>query len=216
MSNQNRDVDDAERMIRLHALAWAAFPGLILGGGGGALLGMRYGGLGVLLGALAGFALVTLVIGGVTLLVAGRAGGIGSSVYFASGASTPAPRQYSLADALAMAGKYQAALDELERCAATWPDDPEPHIRRARLLRDRLQRYDDAAHAFRAALAAKSLDAGLALLLLREFDELCTRKLGDSRPLVPELARNADRRRGTPAGEWAKARLAEIKGQVPS
>src|SRR5262245_7879140 len=105
---------------------------------------MKFGMAGFLTGWLLGGVLVYFAVQFLT----GQAGNAAASVYLSSGSSTPALREYSLGDALAAQGRFEEALQEFQRCAALYPDDPEPCLRQARLLRDRLQQPHESVQAF--------------------------------------------------------------------
>ena len=198
-----KDVDSASRAQNLHAFGYAAYGGVIFG-----FLGFaKFGPIGFFPGWIFGAA----VIYGVTTLAAGLLGGGAASLYMSSGSSTPAKREYSHGDALNAHGKYEEAVAEYERCAVVYPEDPEPRLRLARMLRDRMQRYEDAATAFRQAMAIEGVDSGVWIQTARELAELYTHRIKQPERALPVLAQLSSRFPATPAGQWAKAQVAEIK-----
>ena len=194
-----RDVDSFATALRVKTLAWS-----LIGGLPGAAIGARYGSpvVGGLLGVGAMFAF--------TLIVAERAGRIGSSVYFSAGSMT-GRREYSLAESLIARGRIDDAITELERASTTWPDDPEPPLRLARLLRDQAARPADAIGWFRTSVDRSRNDAGAEIAALRELIEVCTHVLATPRAALPYLARLASRHPDSAAGAWARAEMSGIK-----
>jgi tetratricopeptide (TPR) repeat protein len=203
-----RDVDSAGRTQNLQAALWSIIGGIIVGG----LAGIRFGLLGFVVGWLAGGFFIWLI----TVLIADRAAAAVGSVYMASGSSTPGPRQYSQGDALAAQGKLPAAVKEYEQNIADYPTDPEPRIRLARLYRDRLQQYEDAAHHFKQVLQLTKLPETTQGAVARELVELLTHRMHAPNRALPILARLAAQQPDSAAGKWAKSELAELKTQMPT
>lgn len=203
-----RDFDSAESVNRLKAATWSLL-GIVMGAG----MGIGYAQLTgrPALPYAIGFAVVmgAVVLFG-TLFVAERAAGIGSSVYFHSGATTPARREYSLADSLAARGRFEQAAEEYEYGAALYPEDPEPLLRLARLQRDSLQQPEAAAASFQRALGVTGMTPGQEVLTRRELIELYVRHMHDPRRALPELTHLATRERATADVEWARRELAEL------
>jgi tetratricopeptide (TPR) repeat protein len=160
-----------------------------------------------------------LVAGGVTfgfvmlfgLLVPKLFSDAGSGIYAPSGSSTPAPPEYSLAQSLAVRGQFDAAMRTYEDAMQEHPDDPEPCIRIARILRDSLQRHEEAVTWFKRAREKNGITDGQEIMVSREISELYMFTLRSPTKAAPELARLAAKHPGTPAGEWAKTNLREIK-----
>lgn len=194
-----RDVDSFATALRVKTLAWS-----LIGGLPGAAIGARYGApiAGGLLGVGAMFAF--------TLVVAERAGRIGSTLYFSAG-SASGRREYSLADSLIARGRIDDAIAELQKASTTWPDDPEPPLRLARLLRDQAARPTDAIAWFRTAVERSRNDAGAEIAALRELIEVHTHVLATPRAALPYLARLASRHPDSAAGAWARAEMGGIK-----
>ena len=205
-----KDVDSAERAHRLRIAAWSLI---------GAAAGFVFGVMLTLLGLPSWVPWVSaLFVGGFmffgTLWFAERAGSAAASVYFSSGSSTPAVRQYSLADSMITRARFDEAAAELQRAAEQHVDDPEPCLRLARLLRDHLQRYDDAVTWFRQAVSRRGCDAATEIAATRELIEVFTHRLRTPRRALPDLARLAAKHPATPAGEWARRELHDIKREL--
>jgi tetratricopeptide (TPR) repeat protein len=203
-----RDVDSANVAFRLKAFGWSLFasvPGALVGGVVGS--GTDSPGLFIILFAAGGVAFAYFG----SLAMAEYTGRVGATLYFASGRSTRGRREYSLAESLIVRGRLDDALRELERAAARYPDDPEPPLRLARLLRDRCARPDDAVRWFRAAIERSRADAGVEVGALREIIEIYTHVLRTPPRALPYLARLAERHAGTTAAEWARREMAEIR-----
>lgn len=170
--------------------------------------------------ALAGWgplaaAMLGLAIWGAMLaapLVASSLGGrAAGSLYSPSGRSTPRRREYSHAQSLAARGLYPEALAAFEVAISEDPADPEPYLRIARILRDRMGRHAAAAEAFKRALTVQGLPRGTRALVTRELVELYAGRLGEPTRAAPLLARLADEQSGTPEGDWAVEELKRVK-----
>ena len=204
-----RDRDSADDAQRLKAVAWSLAPaiiGALVGGMLAPVFGIA-GPVGFFLGAViagaASFVLVTTV--------ADRAGRAAATLY--AGGNHPMPSQFSLAESLIVRGHLDQAAAELRRAADAEPDLSAPHIRLARLLRDRLHRPDEALHWFRAALGTRDLDDGTALLLLREVVDLC-RASGSARRALPTLAKVAAERPDTHIAAWVRETMLAIRQET--
>jgi tetratricopeptide (TPR) repeat protein len=203
-----KDSDSAETAFRVRALVWS-LPGALLGFLLGVLITLQTGApplRTILLSSLALWA--AGYFGG--LFLSERAGRAGATIYFSAGSKLPVLREFSLAESLVARGQTEEAAAEFERAAARYPDDPEPCLRLARLLRDRLGRFDDAIVWFRAA-ATRATDAGVNIAARREMIEIYTHRLRTPERALPDLARLAAEHPGTPAASWAQRELREIK-----
>jgi tetratricopeptide (TPR) repeat protein len=198
-----KDTDSAERLYRFRAGLYAIPGGVVLAMGLGWKLGPLAGLIGLPLGwAIAFFVIVGLMEG------AGRAA---QTVYAPSGASTPVRREYSQAQALRAAGDYPEAVKAYEVFVAEFPEEPEPYLQIARILRDDLHAYADAARWLRRARLDARLTVGQDLLVAQELIELYRGKLDEPERAMPELARIADLVPGTPQAEAARRELAELR-----
>jgi len=201
-----KDTDSAERVHKLRAALYSIPGGVVLS----AVLGSKFGVLAGLIGVVLGWALAYFLIVG---LMEG-AGKVAQTVYAPSGESTPMRREYSRAQALRAAGDYTEAVKTYETFVAEAPEEPEPYIQIARILRDDLREYADAARWFRRARRDARLALGQDLLVAQELIELYRRKLGEPERAMPELARIADLVPGTPQAEAARRELAELRASV--
>lgn len=206
-------MDSSVRARRFRAFL-GAIPGALIGFLAGFYVAVQYGGPGAIfypfVAALAGGAFVYL---GVIYLsdAAGSAAGI---IYNPSGSSVPYRRQHSYAASLAARGEYEDAVLAYELLVAEHPDDPEPYLRLARLLRDEMGRYEDAARWFRRVRTETALPPAREILVSRELIELYRSRLDAPLKAAPELARLAERHGGTPEGEWAVRELREVKEMI--
>lgn len=207
MDRGRRDGDAFDRAMRFRLLAWSMV---------GALLGLLAG---VLMWTGGGspwlIPPLTLLSWGVAyfgpLLVLRGAARVASTLYVPSGRSTPRKREFSQAEAHVARGEHRAAIEVFEEAIADDPDDPRPYLRVARLHRDRLDAPEAAARWFKRALGESRMSRAMRLLVLKECVELYEVRLRAPRRAAPLLARIAHEARGSAEGEWAAARLAEIK-----
>ncbi|MGQ0563211.1 MAG: tetratricopeptide repeat protein [Gemmatimonadota bacterium] len=204
MAARYKDRDEFAVALRLRTLPYAVVC---------ALLALAAG---LLLGYSIFVTLIATLLAGAAgfwlpLLLGEYSGRAGASVYMSGGSSTPAVREYSLADSLVARGQLEQAAQAYELLAGDHPDDPEPRIRLARLLRDRMARAEAAAEWFRKALAIRSIDTAREAALLREISELYTHKLRTPNKALPYLARLAAKHPHDASGQWARAEAAAIK-----
>jgi hypothetical protein len=204
-----KDVDSAAQAFRIQALGYAGWLG-ILGMFVGMAISLRTG-WNMLLCVGGGFALGTAIAAAIGIGLAQKVGAVASAIYMPSGASTPLPPQYSLAEALIASGRPEAAAAELMQCAALLPQAPEPLLRLARLSRDELRDTDRAIYWFRRVLALHALPTATKIAATRELIELFTHRLGTPARALPDLARLAAEHPDTPAGRWAARELADIR-----
>lgn len=171
--------------------------------------GLSFGGglLAVLVGAALGFTIVFFV----SRMMVEKAGDLAGTIYSPSGRTTPSRPEYSYAASLAARGRIQDAIAAYEEACADNPEDPEPRLRIARLLRDELHRYEEAVTWFRRARDTLGAGPGDATLATREIFEICTSKLGAPLTAAPDLARLAERLAGTPSGDWARRELEAVR-----
>ncbi len=123
-------------------------------------------------------------------------------------------REYSEAQALAVRGEFGAALGLYLTAAEADPDDPEPLLRGARILRDELADPEGAAEWLRRAAATPGLSARAEFAVAQELAELYDGPLGTPERALPTLARLAERHADTRAGAWARRRMVELRVRV--
>jgi tetratricopeptide (TPR) repeat protein len=148
------------------------------------------------------------------LIISSLSGRAAGTLYNPSGASTPRRREYSHAESLVARGLYDQAIAAFEVAVAEDPTDATPYLRIARVLRDHLGAYEDAAGWFKRALAQPTMLGGLRAATSRELIELYANRLGSPGRAAPLLARLAEERAGTPEGEWAAAELTRVKTKL--
>jgi len=164
----------------------------------------------------AALVLLTTFIGWVVsltlpLLILRGAGNVGSTLYSPSGRSTPRKKEYSLAESLAVRGRYDEAVNAYEAATREDPSDPTPYLRAARIQRDRLGDCDQAARWFKRALEQSEMHSGLVMLTRKELVELYEVQMAQPGRAAPLLARIAEESAGTPGGDWAASELRRIK-----
>ncbi|HKJ01737.1 MAG TPA: tetratricopeptide repeat protein [Longimicrobiales bacterium] len=208
-----RDVHGARSSVRMYATV-AAVPSFLMGAALGVFLVIQ-GTAPVWIAALCPFILATAAAVAV-VWITGSAGSAASTLYTPSGKTTPPKRQYSQAEAMVVQGRYEDGITAFELAVSEDATDPTPYLRIARVYRDHLNRNEDAARWFRRALRESAIPGGLALLALKELEEVFTHRLGQPERALPDLARLAEELAGTDGGAWAARRLAEIKARLSS
>lgn len=138
-------------------------------------------------------------------------GKFASTLHNPSGRSTPPEKQYSAAQALVVRGHYEDAVTAYEVAISQDDSDPAPYVQIARILRDHLNRYEDAAVWFKRVQRHPNAHGGTALLAIRELTELYANKLDDPSGVMPLLAQLSETRPDSPEGEWAARELAELR-----
>ncbi len=176
---------------------------------GGALGSHKFGFIGMVVGAVLGYALLFYAV----WVLSSSGAGLMRNVYHPSGDSTPRRREYSDGQALVLQGLFQEAIDCYQGYVAEYPADPEPCASIARIYRDHLGQYGEAVDWFRRARLAADTTPGQEVLFTREIIEIYQSKLGEPRRAIPELARLADRFAGTREGELAKEELKKLRQQ---
>ncbi|HUP88295.1 MAG TPA: tetratricopeptide repeat protein, partial [Longimicrobiales bacterium] len=169
-----------------------------------------------LLAGVSPFKIVLIALGAfliglfVPVMISEKTGNAAASIYGTKGSSTPAPAQYSLADSLVARGKYDDAEEAYTLLSEDFPDDPEPRVRLARLLRDKSARHADAAEWFKRALSSKT-EPAVEVAVLRELIEVYTHKLHTPEKALPYLSRVFEKHPTHPASVWARNEYQEIK-----
>ncbi len=119
--------------------------------------------------------------------------------------------ELSYPQSLAARGEYAKAVAAYEECIEQAPENPEPYLRIARLLRDEWERPEEEARWFRRVRSEAELSVHRDLQVSRELIEVYRSRFGDPRRAAPELARILEVHSDSPADEWAREELARIK-----
>lgn len=200
-----KDTDFTDTLYMVRSAPWAvAFAVLAFG----AAMGVAHKPWYV---ALLAAVVVFLVILFMPTVIANKTGDAGAAIYTPSGHSTPPVREYSLAESLVAGGKYEDAADAYQLLADDYPHDPEPPLRYARLLRDKMMRFEDAAAWFKRALKAEDIQEATEVATTRELIELHTHKLRTPAQALPYLARLQEKYPANPAAAWAHQEYLAIK-----
>lgn len=208
-----KDFDSGVRAQLLQAKLWALGVSGTIGPVLGALLSDRFG-VPLFVGIAVGIVSLFSFVYGVTVLVSGGTANMVGKVYHPSGASTPPRREYSRAEALAVQGHYEAAIDAYEVHVLEDPGDPEPYMRLARLFRDRLHRPADALQWFLKARRQALMSPGQVLFLIQEIVELYVHRLDEPRKAIPELAELCWRFPDSPATPRARRELEALRASI--
>lgn len=208
-----RDRDTADLLQRLTTASWAGAAGVLLGMFVGVFLATRLDWplLPAMLASMVAIGGTVYTIARLTTAGAARAAG---TIHNPSGHSTPYRFDYSQPAALVAQGDYRGAVVMYRDAITDNPANPELQLRLARLLRDHLQRYDDAWRVFRSAREVVPEGSRLELLLTRELVEMALDKMQDPPRAAAELARLIERFPGSPEANWARAELGDIKQRI--
>lgn len=207
----SRNAEAFARVGRIRILTSSLAGGVL---GGSAAFAM------VLFGSASPSSMVAMTLGGMVIGGAGPwviselGGRAAAMIYNPTGGASPRPRELSHAESLAVRGLYDEAVAAFSLAIAEDPTDPTPHVKIARIERDRRGRHEEAARWFRQALDLTGPGSGPALLTLKELMELYTVKLGAPQRAAPLLARIAEQRPTTPEGKWAREELAAVKQKM--
>lgn len=145
----------------------------------------------------------------INMVVAGASSGLVSTIY--SAGDIPPPRTYPRQDTLIIRGAYAEAAEYFRDHLTIEPDDHEARLRLADLLEKHL---GDPAGAERLYLEIRRRlpNAREEMAALNGLIDLY-RKTGQRGRLKVELARFAERYRGSPQGEEAARALRELKAE---
>ncbi len=180
----------------------------VIGGGFGGLLGLLLGGflghpyLGGLLGALGT---------GLGSLLFSRKVREPALVSVPAGSSTTTPRDYSRAETLAVRGHYDDAIALYQEAIAEIPSDPEPYLEISKLLTDKVSDPEKGAVWLQRAIMETELPGSWEMVIVRALTEVFRDRIGEPARAAPLLATIAERREGSPDGEWAREELAKVK-----
>lgn len=209
-------MDAADRAIRLKAGLWGlAVWAISIGAGGLIALQAGPGGAGILIRIWIGGAAAGGLVWVLALRLTGRGAAIMGHIHNPSGSSTPARREYSQAQALAMRGDYAGAVAAYELAVAEFHDDPEPYLRIARILRDHLEDAEGAVTWFKRARAEATIDRARELLVTQEIIEAYRGRLRTPARAIPELARLIERFPAHPGSDAARTELDALRRGLP-
>jgi tetratricopeptide (TPR) repeat protein len=185
------------------------FKAMVFGGVSGGAAGLLGG---ILAGhPVLGFLAGSLLVGFGSFFVSEVIGNKAKAIYSPSGASTPPNRDYSRAEALAVRGHYDDAIAVYEVAIAELPSDPDPYVRLATLLMEKVGDPERASVWLQRALKEGDLRGKWEIVLVRELTDLYVHRMVTPARAAPLLARVADRYEGTADGDWAREELAHVK-----
>ena len=184
--------------------------GIIFGAGVGTIWGMFILGS-VTLGLFVGGPIGALFFYVVLRLWLGASSKVVAGALLPEGSTTAYKRQYSDAEAAAVRGDYEPAVVAYARYVMEDPSDPEPYFRIARIYRNQLQDFEQAAHWYRRARLEATLDAGRDLQATQDLVEIYIHKLRQPRKAMPELARLIERFPHTPPARAAAEELGRLR-----
>lgn len=164
-------------------------------------------------GVLAVFAMMGVVVAGVSLALSAGAGA-GWHRVMTSGASTPYEEQFSYQESLVMRGLVEDALASYEAIIAERGTMVSARLRAAALYASRGNNPQRAAELLREARLIPGISARDDIAAANRLTELLMGPLGDHGRAMVELRRLMDRHPGTDAATRAKLTLAELKEQM--
>ena len=181
---------------------------VLAGAVGGFLMARDRIGLGGFVGVIAAGAALGALVGWVVVLLSGAAAGGVVQMLTGAGNLTPAP-SFSYQEALVMQGKPAQAVESFRDHLGQHPTDQEARLALAALLAGAANNLAEAEREFLAVRAGKMTDrqefrASQALIDLYAAT-------GQRGKYMAELARFAERFRGTAPGDGAKRALGELK-----
>jgi tetratricopeptide (TPR) repeat protein len=211
MANKLRDIDSADRAQLLRVVVFFG-PACFV------ILSMLWYFCRVQ-GWIPGWMFVWLVLLNIPITIAGifaihRSVGAASTglvkTIFAAGDIAP-PLSYPRQDVLIVRAQYAEAADCFRDHLQIEPADQEARLRLAQLLETHLQRYDEAERLYLEVRRAQPPAAPPHLLRTANGLIDLYRKTGRTDRLMVELARFADRYRGSPLADGAARELRELK-----
>lgn len=208
-----RDVDTAERVHLYQAALWGLGVGAIMSIPVGMAAERMWGWPGGPATLIAFVAIAGAVFGG-SLTIIRRAGQLAGTLHSPSGRSTPYQQDFSRAAALVARGDYPDAAEAYQVHIGERPEDPEPYLRLARLLRDQMGQYDEAAAWFKAGRREARITPAQEVLITHELIELFGNQLDDPVRAAPEFARLIQRFPDSPEARWARTELTEVKKRI--
>ncbi len=211
MPSELRDIDAAERAQLIRTAVWFAGPCFIMLTGLWYFLAQK--------GVIPSWLFATLVVCNIPLTAFGvlavhhlaTAASRGLVNTITATANIPPPRTYPRQDVLMVRGQFQEAADYFRDHLTVEPEDHEARLRLADLL-DRHLNDPPGAERLYIDVRRRSTDPGHLLRASNGLIDLY-RKTGRRDRLMVELARFADRYRGTPGADAAARVLADLKAE---
>jgi tetratricopeptide (TPR) repeat protein len=161
----------------------------------GVIAGAAVGGMGFVLGELAGGTWKHFVV---------------------DGASTPYKEQYSYQQALVMRGQLDEALESFEAVIAEKPQEVDPRTKAAELYAREKKNHKRAAELFREIQRIETVTPGEYIYATNRLVDLLTGPLNDPGRALVELRRLIDRYPESTAANHAREALAVLKARVHS
>lgn len=156
---------------------------------------------------LAAVAVLTAVLGSLTLWLAERSGGVLARILYAGGETSAEPA-FSYEEALVVQGRLDDAEQALEWRCRDQPEDGEARIRRAEFY-ERVRKDPVRAERFYREAQRLALPPSRDLYVSLCLADLC-RRAGRTEALRRELRRMIERYGSSPAGRSAKAELDQL------
>lgn len=201
--------NDPDRPILIKTVVGTALLFLVLSGAAGGFL-VAKGRIGLLgfLGVVAAGLLLGALAGALVTRASGLAAGGLVQMLTGAGNLPPAP-SFSYQETLVMQRKYDQAVDSYRSHLLQYPTDLEARLALAALLAGPAKSPAEAEHEFLAVRAAGAVGRHDLIASEGLIDLYVT--TGQRGRHMAELARFAERFRGTPAGDGARRALAELK-----
>ena len=112
---------------------------------------------------------------------------------------------------MAVRGHYDDAIAIYQEVINEIPSDPDPYLRIAGLLKDKVSDPEKGAVWLQHAIQETELPGSWEMVIVRVLTELFRDRIGEPARAAPLLARIAERHEGSPDGEWAREELAKVK-----
>lgn len=215
MAKKLRDIDAADRAVRLQAAAWSGAGGIMGGAAGGfAAFQSGAGGAVIVVATVGGAVAGTCAVYFGATRIAFAASNIVGNIYHPDGTSTPPVREYSRARALTKHGDYERAAAAWELNVAEYPDDTVPYMELGRLHRNQFNDYEQSVAWYRKAIVQSNISGGHLVLVTQEIVEIYRHKLNQPQKAIPYLADFVRKFPDDPHAEGAKKQLEELRAEL--
>ncbi len=194
-----------------HALTVFLLALLMFGLLGSLKLGLR-GGILIVFTLVCALTL-SAVAAAVGLKAGDAAAGLAKHIYM-GGSGTQYDDQFSREQALVMQRDYGGALALYEQRIASAPDDPRVRIAAADLYQGHGENPARAAELYREIQRMPNLESGHDIYVSNKLADLFLGPLRQRGRALVELRRLAERYPGTPAAQYAKAAIANLKADT--